>query len=97
MTKGLRQKGRNQAGRPVSVDVTGQAEGVSVNLDVLMVHKLAVQGNSGCGKSWLLRTLLEGTNGQVQHVVIDPEGEYATLREISDSYDILGVQGQIYR
>ena len=68
---------------------------VVVNLDKLLAHKLAVQGNSGSGKSWLLRTLLEGTHGQVQHLVIDPEGEYRTLREVFDDYLILGAGGDL--
>jgi hypothetical protein len=35
-------------------------------------------------KSWLLRRLLEQTHGHVQHLVIDPEGEFASLRERFD-------------
>ena len=69
--------------------------GLSVDLDKLLAHKLAVQGNSGSGKSWLLRTLLEGTHGAVQHLVIDPEGEYRTLREVFDDYLILGIEGDL--
>ena len=68
---------------------------VAADLNKLLAHKLAVQGNSGSGKSWLLRTLLEGTHGQVQHLVIDPEGEYRTLREVFDDYLILGKEGDI--
>lgn len=41
---------------------------------------LIVQGNSGAGKSRLLRRILEQTHGQLQHLIIDPEGEYPTLR-----------------
>ena len=69
--------------------------GVVVDLDKLLAHKLAVQGNSGSGKSWLLRTLLEQTHGAVQHLVIDPEGEYRTLREVFDDYLILGREGDL--
>ncbi len=69
--------------------------GVVVDLDKLLAHKLAVQGNSGSGKSWLLRTLLEQTHGAVQHLVIDPEGEYRTLREVFDDYLILGIEGDL--
>ena len=74
---------------------TGVDADVAVDLDKLLAHKLAIQGNSGSGKSWLLRTLLEGTHGQVQHLVIDPEGEYRTLREVYDDYLILGREGDL--
>jgi hypothetical protein len=40
-----------------------------------------VQGNSGSGKSHLLRRLLEECAGQVQQIVIDPEGDFVTLAD----------------
>lgn len=58
--------------------------GVTCNLDRLVDTRLLVQANSGGGKSWMLRRLLEQTHGQVQHLVIDPEGEFASLREQFD-------------
>ncbi len=64
-------------------------KGVVANLEGLLAHRLAIQGNSGSGKSWLLRTLIEGTHGHVQHLIIDPEGEFRTLREVFDDYIIL--------
>ncbi len=54
------------------------------NLDVLVDTRLLIQANSGAGKSWLLRRLLEQTHGRLQHLVIDPEGEFSTLRERFD-------------
>ena len=68
-------------------------DGLGVDLNKLLTHKLAVQGNSGSGKSWLVRTLLEGTHGAVQHLVLDPEGEFKTLRERFDDYVILAASG----
>lgn len=59
-------------------------KGVEINLPVLLESKLLVQANSGAGKSWLLRRLLEQTAGKVQQIVIDPEGEFNTLREKHD-------------
>lgn len=58
--------------------------GLAVDLQVLVDTRLLVQANSGGGKSWCLRRLLEQTHGQVQHLVIDPEGEFASLREKYD-------------
>lgn len=56
----------------------------SIDLDVLVRSRMLIQANSGGGKSWALRQLLEETFGKVQHIVIDPEGEYHTLREQFD-------------
>lgn len=52
---------------------------VTMDLEELLATRLLVQGNSGSGKSHLLRRLLERSAGQVQQVVIDPEGDFVTL------------------
>lgn len=59
-------------------------EGVACDLDRLIAGRLLVQASSGQGKTWAIRRLLEQTYGHVQHLVIDPEGEYYTLREKFD-------------
>jgi hypothetical protein len=53
---------------------------------------MLVQANSGGGKSRAIRQLLEETHGRVQHLVLDPEGEFATLRERFD-YVLAGKRG----
>ena len=67
----------------VSVDLGADERGGSVGLDLaeLLSTRLLVQGNSGSGKSHLLRRLLEGCAGTVQQVVIDPEGDFVTLSD----------------
>ena len=55
-----------------------------IDLKRLLETRLLVQANSGGGKSWALRRVLEQTAGQVQQLVIDPEGEFSTLRERFD-------------
>src|SRR6478609_4977811 len=50
-------------------------------MEELLATRLLVQGNSGSGKSHLLRRLLEESAGVVQHIVIDPEGDFVTLAE----------------
>lgn len=55
-----------------------------IDLQALLETRLLVQAASGGGKSWLLRRLLEQTATSVQQLVIDPEGEFATLRERFD-------------
>lgn len=57
---------------------------VAVSLDGIMVGGLLLQAGSGGGKSTAIRQLLEETHGRVQHLVIDPEGEFASLRERFD-------------
>src|SRR5689334_12632857 len=64
----------------------------AINLPVLIDTRLLVQANSGGGKSWLLRRLLEQSQGLVQQIVIDLEGEFATLREKYD-YVLAGKGG----
>lgn len=59
-------------------------DGVHVDLEALVAGRMLVQGSSGAGKSWLVRYLLEQTHGQIQQFIIDPEGEFATLREHFD-------------
>jgi len=63
--------------------IIGTSKGKNVGFDIeeLLVSRLLVQANSGGGKSFLLRRLLEQGFGKVQEIVIDPAGEFATLRE----------------
>ena len=56
------------------------------DLDVILRSNALAQANSGGGKSRLFRRAIEQTFGHVQQVVVDPEGEFATLRE---KYDFL--------
>jgi hypothetical protein len=57
---------------------------VSIDTDKLVESRLLIAATSGQGKSWALRRILEQTHGAVQHIVIDPEGEFFTLREVFD-------------
>lgn len=63
--------GTGPAGAPISIDV-----------EELLATRLLVQGNSGSGKSHLLRRVLEESAGIVQQVVIDPEGDFVSLAEV---------------
>ncbi len=55
---------------------------IMIDLEELLATRLLVQGNSGSGKSHLLRRLLERSAAEVQQIVIDPEGDFATLSEL---------------
>jgi hypothetical protein len=65
---------------------------VAIDLDRLVEGRLMLQANSGAGKSWALRRLLEQTHGRIQHLVIDVEDEFHTLREKYD-YILAGRDG----
>ncbi|WP_336959095.1 ATP-binding protein [Sphingobium aquiterrae] len=65
------------AGIEIGTDATGNP--VRVDVEELLATRLLVQGNSGSGKSHLLRRLLEESAALVQQVVIDPEGDFVTL------------------
>lgn len=52
-----------------------------IALDTLRTSHLLVQGASGSGKSYLNRVLAEQLCQHIQTIIIDPEGEYHTLRE----------------
>ncbi len=77
----------------VQIDMGAAAGGDTAGLDLeeLLATRLLVQGNSGSGKSHLLRRLLEQSAPWVQQVVIDPEGDFVTL---ADRYGHVVVDAQ---
>ncbi|WP_019222358.1 ATP-binding protein [Bartonella rattaustraliani] len=58
-----------------------QSQPAFIDLEELLATRLLVQGNSGSGKSHLLRRILEQSASWVQHCVIDPEGDFVTLAD----------------
>ncbi|MBO9377699.1 DUF87 domain-containing protein [Sphingomonas histidinilytica] len=50
-----------------------------VDLEELLTTRLLIQGNSGSGKSHLLRRLLEECAGIVQQIIVDPEGDFVSF------------------
>ncbi|PZO89708.1 MAG: ATP-binding protein [Sphingomonas sanxanigenens] len=77
----------------VDMGIDGAGDTAFVDLEELLATRLLVQGNSGSGKSHLLRRLLERSAGQVQQIVIDPEGDFVTL---SDRYGHVAVEAVDY-
>lgn len=67
----------------VNIDMGAAAGGAVAELDLeeLLATRLLVQGNSGSGKSHLLRRLLEQSAPWVQQCIVDPEGDFVTLAE----------------
>ena len=72
--------------------IIGTNRPLRVNLDALVESRALITAQSGGGKSWLLRLLLEQTHGKIQHIVIDLEGEFPSLREKFD-YVLIGKGG----
>src|ERR1700754_3076255 len=62
--------GQTTAGAPAILD-----------LEELLATRLLVQGNSGSGKSHLLRRLLEQSAPWVQQTIIDPQGDFVALAD----------------
>ncbi|KQR69433.1 ATP-binding protein [Rhizobium sp. Leaf341] len=77
----------------VGIDMGTALDGKSVPLDIeeLLATRLLVQGNSGSGKSHLLRRLLEQSAPWVQQCIIDPEGDFVTL---ADKFGHVVVEGE---
>ncbi|MBH5321182.1 helicase HerA domain-containing protein [Aurantiacibacter sediminis] len=77
------------------IEIGKDAHGTPVPVDVeeLLATRLLVQGNSGSGKSHLLRRLLEQSAAMVQQIVIDPEGDFVSL---ADHFDHVVIEGGSY-
>ena len=67
---------------PIQIGVDQNDRPITIDIEELLATRLLVQGNSGSGKSHLLRRILEESAGIVQQVVIDPEGDFVTLAEV---------------
>ncbi|MBO9517107.1 MAG: ATP-binding protein [Porphyrobacter sp.] len=77
----------------VEIGVAPDGRPVTIDIKELLATRLLVQGNSGSGKSHLLRRLLEESAAMVQQVVIDPEGDFVTL---ADQFGHVVVDGGAY-
>lgn len=62
---------------------------INIDLEKLISGKLLAQAGSGGGKSYLIRRLLEQSFGKIQHIILDTEGEFSSLREKYD-YILIG-------
>lgn len=65
--------GKTEAGKDLAIDVPK-----------LLATRMLLDAESGGGKTVALKRMLEQTHGHVQQIVIDPEGEFSTLREKFD-------------
>jgi ParB-like chromosome segregation protein Spo0J len=76
----------------IVIGKTGRKK-ATIDVGKLLRTRLLIQANSGGGKSWLIRRLAEQLFGKVQVIIIDPEGEFATLRE-KFGYVLVGEGGE---
>jgi hypothetical protein len=65
---------------------------LDLDLPTLVDTGLLIQANSGGGKSWLLRLIAERAG--IQTIVLDNEGELASLREALDVL-LVGAAGEV--
>ncbi len=65
----------------IELGKTKTGEPLLMDLEELLSTRLLVQGNSGSGKSHLLRRILEQSAGLVQQAIIDPEGDFGSFAE----------------
>jgi len=68
--------------------------GISIDLQKLIRSKLLIQAGSDGGKSQTARKIIEESFGKVQIIIMDPEDEYASLREKYD-FVLIGEGGEI--
>jgi len=68
--------------------------GVSIDLPKLVDTRALIQASSGGGKSYLLRKVVESVGKSIQQIIIDPEGEFLTLREKFD-FVLVSKEGDI--
>lgn len=73
---------------------TADPDTVSVDLSTLLTTRLIVTGDSRTGKSRMMRQLFEQTYGRLPHFIIDPESDYASLRE-KFGYLLVGRGGEL--
>jgi uncharacterized protein len=67
---------------PIQIGVDPAGAAICIDVEELLATRLLVQGNSGSGKSHLLRRILEESAEIVQQIVVDPEGDFVTLADV---------------
>lgn len=93
---GLKRQPKEGSMKSMKITIGKLMDGTLLQFDlqILLESRLLIQGSSGSGKSMTVRTLLEVTYAMVQQIVLDLDGDYATLREKYD-YIIVGKDGDI--
>jgi hypothetical protein len=82
-------RAEEQATNGAAVIALDENQTVTIDLPTLIETRAIIQANSGGGKSWAIRRILEQSHGKVQQIIIDVEGSFRTLREQFE-YILLG-------
>jgi len=67
-----------------TIGTTEEDKDLAIDMQKLLATRMLLNAESGGGKTVALKRLMEQTHGQVQQIIIDPEGEFSTLREKFD-------------
>ncbi|TXN08937.1 DUF87 domain-containing protein [Methylobacterium sp. WL103] len=70
---------------------------IGIDAGKLIGKHLAVIGNTGSGKSYTVRKVLEETWGAAGHIVFDPEREFHTLRQVYPYLIVDGPNGDMMK
>ena len=64
----------------------GKSDSKDIKVDAMVLAdtRAVICASSGLGKSWLMRLISESVASSIQTIIIDPEGEFSTLREKLD-------------
>lgn len=81
--------------KPPILGRTVAGQDLAIDFDRLIGTRMLLQADSGAGKSWAVRRLLEQTHGRAQQLVLDVEGEFHTLRERFDYVLVAGRGGDL--
>lgn len=71
------------------------ADNVAIEPDALISSRLLIQADSGGGKSYLLRLIAEGLLTDHHVLIIDPEGEFGSLRGACPDMLVIGADGDV--
>ncbi len=63
---------------------------IAVDTQKFLDGKLLLQANTGGGKSWATRRIIEQFAGVVPQIILDPEGEFFTLRQKFPDFILIG-------
>jgi hypothetical protein len=66
---------------------------VSLDLNILLTTRALLTADSGGGKTFALKRIIEQAFGKIQILVLDPEGEFSPLREKFD-FVLVGKNGE---
>lgn len=77
----------------IELGKTADGGSITIDLQALVSTRLLVTASSGGGKSETLRRILEEAIAHIQCIVIDPEGEFSTLRE-AKPFVLIGEGGE---